>query len=571
MSVLGKWIASKTPKFNKEVVEGWTYNRLKNSEEFIDSNLKYTSLKRTKTKLKYLGLRVIPPEEYIGLKFKGGSNRTFDMAESATYLIEYNFQYGDEDQIRKVNVLNIHVRKGNKTVLGGKEWSVEPTLADKVISIGERQIFIDIGSAKHTFNRTIHTVFENNMFRNVPIIVGELYRNQVKRLDDTTNAKSTIMHYLLAYYGYSKTMEIVLGFVPKAMYGVDDREGKIVIESTGRAPDGFKGDQELYTKNKIMFVVDEEENTPELLYCLGNVLYILDNFPGMITIEQMEDPFIWRRFMGEIIFSGNHGIPFILNQMNIHFKGLNYTFDVETNTKLRDIGVEADNLIELLAVIFKNFNKWVASGDGRSLYFSKSLEVESYVLSRITSMFTKLYLDINKEELKSPNGILTSEEVDKAFRSHIREWAITGLRKDTLFVQSVEDTTDHLYFKGTAFVVKQESNSINAAAGGSNTSARHKLSASMATAGSLLYLSKKNPDPTIRQNPYVTIDPDTGTILPDPELGDIVAKTEKMLTQTFIANGVRDVMDDEDIDVEYDDDIFDRDEDMSDDWDDYDN
>lgn len=570
MSILGRWISEQTPKFNKEIVEGFSYHRLKGAVKYIDDYIQYVSKKRTKTKLDYLGYRIVPPEEEVALKFKGGGSRPYDLAEDGLYLVEYSFRYADEEKIRKHLIYLPHLEPGNKLMLGSKEWLIMPTLADKVISIGERQIFIYVNSAKHTFVRTIHTVSENGLYRNVPVVMGDIYRNPVKKLDDTTNAKSTIIHYLLAYYGYSKTMELILGWVPQPVYDVGDRTGKVVFESTGLAPDGFKGDPREYKKNRIKFIINEEDNTPEVIYCVGNVLYVLDNFSERLSIEQMEDPIVWRRFMGEIIFSGNHGLHFIMDKMYRHFSGLDYPFDADINHKLKDIGIEADNLIELLATIFRNFNTWLATGDDRNLYNTKSMEVETYALSKITFMFTKLYLDINKEELAlEPGQKLVTEEVDKAFRAHMRERSIFHLKKEILYVSSVEDATDHLYFKQTAFLSKQESNSINAAAGGSNTSARHKLSATMATIGSILYLSKRNPDPCIRQNPYASVDFKSGTILPDPMVGDIVTKTDKLLAETYVTNNVKDISEEDDYDVDFDEDFEDF-EDNSDTWEDYD-
>lgn len=62
----------------------------------------------------------------------------------------------------------------------------------------------------------------------------------------------------------------------------------------------------------------------------------------------------------------------------------------------------------------------------------------------------------------------------------------------------------------------------------------------MATIGSLLGLSKKNPTPLIRLNPYVTVDYKTGTILPNPLYNDIVEHTDRLLSNIVLSDSVND-------------------------------
>lgn len=548
---LDEFIKRKTPPMNKRVAEGLSFHEMKNALNDIDRHLKYASLDRTRTHLKYLRHRVLPPREVFNIRFKTSSTRPYDMAKNSMYLVEFIFHYADEEEPRTQIIGIPYIDKYNTFILNDKEWLLEPTFADKVVSIGDSQIFINVITAKYTLGRILYTILEDNLPRNVSVMVGELYRNQVKQGDDTTKAKSTFIHYLLGYYGYSKTMEIVLGFVPKPVYDVENPDEFTVYSSTGSKPDGFVGPESNYRKNTIKFIVPKDKNTPETLYCIGNVLYVLDNFSNSIVdINQLDDPLIWRRYMGEIIHTGNRAISETMRQMSMHFKDLDYEFNASTIQKLEDIDIKATGLIQLLTTIFINFNRWIVTGSERSIYGNKTLEVNPYALSRVTSAFTKLYLNINKEEQKSPNGILTPEEVSKVFKDHLNEWLMNGLRNESLFVSSIEDSSDHSYFKKTAFISRQESNSVNTANKGGNTSTRHKLTASMATQGSALYLSKKNPDLGQRQNPYVTLCPVTNTVLPDPDFFKIVEDTDVMLATTFTTEGNYDLGDSLDPDVD---------------------
>ena len=86
-------------------------------------------------------------------------------------------------------------------------------------------------------------------------------------------------------------------------------------------------------------------------------------------------------------------------------------------------------------------------------------------------------------------------------------------------------------------VVLQESVFISDSNPDANTSERRKLVASMATVGSILGLSKKNPTPLIRVNPYVNTDAN-GTVLPHPEYDEIIRRTDLLLANVEMNDNI---------------------------------
>lgn len=539
MRTFGTWISEITPKFNKELAEGLVYHRLRDAVDYVDSFIRYSCSCKTNTNLQYLGYEELSPKEEVKYLLKGTGKIIHDITENDLYLVKYLFRYGDESELREYYLYLPYLSKGNVIRLSGNRFLVMPTLSDKVISIGDRVIFINVLTAKYNFTRLTHTIRVDGRYQNLPVIQAELYKNQSKKLDDTTKASSTIMHYLLANYGYSATMKMLLGFVPRPVYDVDDPNVKL-IESTGEVPKGYIDDKFLYEPTKIKFALTNGELNANAVYCLANVFYVLDNFPERISIDQMDDPVIWRRLMGEIIHSGNHGIGYLNEKMHAHFNDLNSSFDTITINKLQEVNIKAGSLIELLLVIFQNFNEWLMRNTTKSIYFNKGYEAESIVLNHITSRITRIALDINKEELRNHGAPLDKKMVDKVFKKYWSTRAIFGLKKDKRNVTSNEYSGDHLYFKNTSMVVQQESDFINKDKPDSNTSTRSKITAEMAAVGSILGLSKKNPTPLIRVNPYVMTDT-SGTLIPDPGLTDILERTELLLSNAVVAEDIEDI------------------------------
>ena len=536
MKTLGTWISAIAPKFNLQLVEGLAYHRINNAIDYINNFIRYSCEGKTNTHLRYLGYKELQPKDEMKFLFTKTNKVMYDIAKNDIYLVEFYFQYGENPEIIKQYFYIPFMNKGNTMHLSGNEFLISPVLADKVISIGEKIIFINILTAKYSFTRTYFGVNVNGRLTRVPLINTVLYKNQAKKLEDTTKANTTVMHYLLANYGYTKTMELLLGFVPTPVYDYSGND-KVVIHPAGTAPQGFIKNKNLYNPSTIKFVVDQDKYDEKVLYCIGNIFYIIDNFPESISIDELDSTVIWKRLLAEIIHSGNHGLAYLSEKINAHFNDLNSQFDTITVNKLADVNVNANSLIQLLAVIFDNFNNWIMSASSRSLYYNKTYEVESFVLANLTSRITRIVLDINKEELRTGGLPLDDKVVASIFRKYFLTRRIFSLKNEKQFVSTIEYSGDHYYPKKTAIVVQQESDFVDVK-GEVNTSEKKKIVASMATVGSILGLSKSNPTPLIRLNPYVNVDPVTGTILPHPHLNDVIEATDKLLANVVLSESV---------------------------------
>lgn len=559
MRTLGTFIEEISPKFNKQMVEGICYHRLNTAITYIDRFIKYGCQSKTQTHLRYLGYKEVMPKEELKFLFNKTSRTEYDIAENDIYLVEFYFQYGDVEEPLKYMFYIPFMNKGNIIHLSGNKLLVMPVFADKVISIGEKIIFINILTAKYNFTRSYSSVVVNGRYKRIPIINTELYKNQSKKQEDTTTANTTVMHYLLANYGYTQTMNRLLGLVPTLTFK-DEVEGCVVIKSTGQPPQGYIRNKLLYEATPIRFAVPENLFNENVLYAIGNMFYIIDNFPDSISIQDFDDTVIWKRLLGEIIHSGNHSLFYLSEKINAHFNDLNSMFDNITIDKLNDVGVKSTTLIELITVIFENFNAWIMNASPRSLYYNKTYEVESFALSNLTSRITRIVLDINKEELRVDSKQLDIKVVDKIFKKYFKTRTVFSLKNEKMFVASIDYSGDHLYPKNTAMVIQQESDFVNVKKAEVNTSERKKLVASMTTIGSILGLNKSNPTPLIRLNPYVNVDYPTGTVLPHPQFNDIIEETDRLLANMVLSESVdasllEKVMSDEpgDEDTEYED------------------
>lgn len=557
------FVKNDTPSFNDFMMQGYAYKKNESAFEYVDEFIRYTCNEKTKTHIQYLGCRRLSPKEEIKYMYNG-KRYVYELAMSDIYLVEYSFKYGSNDTILKYHTYLPYLSPGNIIKFSGVNLVIMPLLSNKVISIGDNIIFVNINTAKYNFYRYLHGISVDNIIQRVPIITAQLYKNQSKKLENTTKAYTILIHYLLGHYGFTELCKLYLGFVPIVSYGPINKEGYVSIKSTGMIPHGYIKDRGPYNPSNIVFSVKESDYNENVSYFLGNIIYLLDNFPDVITIDYLDNTLMWKKLLGEIIHSGNHRLNYIMEKMNAHFKDVNSLLDPVTRSKLKSIGREVNTTMELIYIIFQNYNNWIMTNNVKSFYYNKSYETETYILNAITSNILRAILDISKEELRINSQELDVKDVTKIFNKYITKKLIFLLRRNKLLVTSLEYSGDSLYPKNTALIVEQEANPINVDKEGNSPIEKKKLHGSMITIGTLLGLPKKNPIPIVRLNPYVNVDYATGTILPDKDHNDIIDKTSVLLNNIISADDVaNDVLDDIELNE-------DNDESISNDDDDYD-
>lgn len=101
MHSLASFIKERTPKFNKQLVEGLCYHRLKDAISYIDQFIRYSCEQKTDTNLRYLGFKEVTPQEELKFLFNKSNRVTYDIARNDIYLVKFIFQYGEEEEIRE--------------------------------------------------------------------------------------------------------------------------------------------------------------------------------------------------------------------------------------------------------------------------------------------------------------------------------------------------------------------------------------------------------------------------------------------------------------------------------------
>ena len=522
-----------TPHVNPLVMNGYAILCMKKVEEYVDRVFRSAS-GSFPPGLVYVDYeRCTPYEEFLEITKSQNNKRTYDLAKSDLYLVKYRFRFEGEDLPPRYIYLP-YVNEAGIIHLRGVKYHITPVLSDKVISPGFDSVFVRLLRNKMIFKRCCHTIIINGRRETTHVIWSNIHRKvkDNKKVPMTTKAESIIVHYLFAKFGVSETFNKYCGFKP-TIGGEEINEDNypptkwVICESSQVRPKTFI--QELYTPTLIKLVIPIEYWNTLSKAIVAGFFYIVDHFPLRFKIGFLESTNLWKIILGHILFSGSYGENKLYSDICEHYESIDNYVDSIVIEKLKESGYNINNFYDLLSLILTEFNNLILDNENTALsMFGKSLEVLYYVLYEITSGIFNVNFKLNTFITKRP---LTMKDVREIFNKNLKMRAMHKLSSGKIVIETVSYSGDHKYPKLTSKLTEQESlpggtrgKSVRFSLG----QTKH-LDISMVEAGSILFLSKSNPTPTNRINPFICIDISTGTIYPDPRFNDIRTKTHNLL------------------------------------------
>jgi hypothetical protein len=526
-------VTANTPKATPEIMNGLAMVYVPRALEYIDNVFKSAS-KSFPQGLEYIGYkRCTPVEEFNEITRSKNNKRTFDLATSDLYLVKFFFRFNGEDLDPRFIYLPF-VRDGGIFRLGGSLFHISPVLTDKVISPASNSIFVRLLRDKVNFERLYHSFKANNNVEMVHVVWSSIYRKnrENNKVPVTTKAKTCNVHYLLAKHGLTEMFQLYAGFTP--VVGEENitpdlypKDQWVICESTEIKPktnlDGF------YEATRIKMAIPIEHWNSFTKSLVAGCYYAFDHFPSRMRAAWVDRKNVWMILLGHIIFSGVYGEGKLYDGIQEHFNSLDEYVDSIIIAKLSEIGFNVNNFYELLALIVRHADDWIVnSAESNNSMFSKSLEVLYYVLFDITAAIFRTNFKLNKAASKKQ---LTKKEIVETMNKHLKMGEIFKLTRGNIAVSSVSYSGDLKYPKITSVIAQQQSTS--GATRGRKTrvvvDASKRIHPSMVEAGSLLFLSKSNPSPTVRANMYMNIDLATGNIVPKPKFEKLRARVNALL------------------------------------------
>lgn len=532
---LGRLISADVPKLNPSLANGLAVEHLKHVEQYVHEVF-VSAAKGFPEGLEYLGCRrCTPQEEFAVVTKKKGTKRYYDVARSDITMMRYFFRYKGEDLDPRHMYLPF-VSDAGYITLGGSRFNISPILSDRVISIGVSNIFVRLLRDRLTFERIGYHYMVDGKRETVQVAWSLIYhRNstKMKNLRPTVKANCALMHYLFCKYGFTTTFKmfghcdpIVGGAeINKNVYPEDEW---VICSSTQVPPKGCV--RSFYKPSNIRVAVRKEQMTPMVRNMLGGFFYVVDHFPDRILPEFIDDPHekrLWKILLGHIIFSGTINAGKLHDDIEDHMTSLDEYLDTLVIDRLKEIGIEVENVYQLFAVIIEKFNDWLlGAADKVASMYDKELSILHFALYEITSAIFKLYFKLKAASKKE----LTAKEINATMNMTLKTGAIFSITKGHGEVSTVSCPGDNKAFKVTALLVPQSSSNRT-----SNRKDRAQLSdpskrlhVSVAEVGGYLNLPKSEPSGRSRLNPTLRTDP-KGVVLRNPARLELLDTVQELI------------------------------------------
>lgn len=526
-----------TPPMNRQVMEGLAVSAMKNVEEFFDAHIR-SVCSGLPSCLRYDGYeRCTTQEEYEEVTKIRGSRRNYNLAPSTIYLAKYYLVFTDSmgKEHRIVRYIYLpYVIDAGIFISSGNKYHIVPVLSDKVFTPGNDSIFVRLIQDRIHIFRTYHTAKFNGDRKAQYVAWAKIYRNQMTSgIPQTTKAKTSLIHYLFCNYGFTETFKRYAKAVPivggteitRKNYPEDEW---IICESTGVKPTTCI-DRE-YFRTDIRLAVRKKDWSPNMEALIIGFYYVVDHFPYRFrpSLADLDDTSLWMILLGNILFSGKLGENKLYATISEHIESLTGYLDTSVKVKLAESGVYLDNYYDLLNFIQMNFDEMLCRNEKEGLcVYGKNLEVLYFVMYELISDFVTLKFKLTKIANKRQ---LTLKDVTENLHRQVKMGTVFRLTSDKYVTEAINYSGDHMYPKITAIIAEQENRQ-----GAQRTTServmpgpRHWLDLSMVTTGSVLNMPKSNPTPIARVNPWITLDPKTGTVLPNPKFDELIERNKPL-------------------------------------------
>lgn len=528
-----------TPKFNRHIADGIATYYMQFVDIYIDRILRGAN--SFPEGLKYLGYeKCTPEEEYIEATRVKNNRRLHDLAISDLTMNKYYFEFNGEKLPPRYFYVP-HCREAGICYIGGTMNHFLAIVSDKVISPGADSVFVRLLKDKIIFRRCYHPIRVNlEEVENVYVTYAPIYRRtkEQQRQPMTTKANTCLVHYLLGKYGFTEMFKRYVGYVPivgdETTINHDNysKTDWVIVDSffysNGTKPKGFIMNN--YNSTKLRLAVPKDKYTQQMQYYISGFFYTVDHFPERIGIKSINNIALYKILLGHIIFSGTYGENKLFQSVTDHYGWLDDYVDAIVQEKLDNAGYSVKDFYDVLDILVSNFSSFLLDTDSNNdSMYHKTMEVLYYVLYSISSSIYTLNYNLAR---KAARKKLTTKDVIDCMSKKLRPGMIYSLSNSSgsVIMDLVSYSGDNKFPKITATIKAQEAFTSQ----GKRTSrrvvgAREHLDVSQCEVGNVLMITKANPSPIGKVNPFMHIDLRTGGIVRNPKLIDILTQTDHLL------------------------------------------
>lgn len=548
---LSKIIKPITPPINLDLARGLASIHMRGAITYVDSVFR-AAAGDFPPGVTYEGPRICDPFEYYELMLRKKGRHTqpvksnvknsqirYESSAYDYYMVEFRFAFNGE--IIKAPILMPYVGQAGSIKIKGTQWYISPVLADRVISVGERNIFVRLQRDRLTFNRDPYRYKEDGVRRDFSLVHSLIYHTDKKKGKQgskmVAKGKTTMAHYLFCKQGLTRAFQLYAGCTP--IIGTDLAE-KINVEeyciykTVGIPPNktAARSRADMWRAPTIEVAVrrDQVNNTVRAL--ITGLFYIADLFPNHdISAASCDNPETWIMLMGFLLFpeSMNRGV--MREKVINHCESLDGYADPMVIENMRNIGINITDIYQFFAIIASDFDDRLLNGASKvNSMYDKEMSVLYFVFFDLTYAIFNMLFGLKAAAKK----VMQLKDVENVVKSNLKMTIMHDLQKIHGEVQNLNYSGDNMALKATASLIPQTSTNKMRGNKGSERGVAHdatkRLHVSVAEIGAVSAMSKTDPTGRSQMNHYTLIsDYDKSLVVRNPKLIDVLDLVEEMI------------------------------------------
>lgn len=541
--LISRQIKKCMPKMNDRVCNGIATEHMKNADIFIDERWSNTIAPLASMGLTYHGGVRCPISECIEHAASRSSKgkRYLELEKTDMYLMKYKLKLHGEELPPVYLYIPFISSPGGMLSIKGSNFALAPVPIDRAISVGEDQIFVNVGKDRFSFRRHLHYFFQNDVRVSEYVVWANIHhtkraaKNRGNGPYSHVHMDATPVLYLLSKYGFTGMMQRY--GTKNFEIGLDISENThpsskwTIFSSTQSCPNTYKGglrSRALYQPTQIKIAIKNKDMSPRLISMMAGLFYIMDHFPDRCNIEYMDDINHWRLILGHNTFNSQVIESRLLQDIDTHMNSIDGYIDNIVRRDLHSGGIntnDVNDIYDLFVYMIDHLPSLISQGAGNiNTLYGKQLVVLPYVLTSLVKMIVNFSFSLRPGAQRK----LTYKDVEKSMRG-LKPKVAREMNSGNPVVTSVSSSSDNMLFKITTVMIQQN----NCAGGGKKRQGNHNdtntlLNASLAEVASWNHLPKSSPSGYERINPYVIIGDDS-TILRNKKLVTLMDTTQDLI------------------------------------------
>lgn len=586
-SLLAKALDEHTPRMNDKLVRGIAKGVFESIPDYINKMIEISMEKiNPNIDLRYKGYKICTPEEELMEDaLSRASNKPADIAANNAYLAVFEFEHNGQPMPKYIYLP--FCDPGNIFVISGTKYVVMPILTDLVISVKPDKIFVRLHRDKiHVTSERKRVILNDNPNPEMPKLLFSSILNSGSKDKMKPGGKTPLGLYLLCKYGLRETLkkytnlkegDIIIKYDPYDKIKANEIKDYDIYSTVGERPKNYdKG--AVYRKHKIKVLVHKDVKLDALLTnIIGGIIISFDIANGRIEedlvkfldeglllrqkyediiakypkpskteikeIEAVSKPYrknlmqeknIWRLLLGRGMYKSEISVDKIIVDLEEHITALDSYVDEIIRRKLANVGVMIEDFWDMLVYIIGIYAHSVNNAKEYNRNVNHiHIDIHYYICYYIIIGFNRAIKQINQRYEKLGQRSPSKEEIKKIINNNISEKVIYNLVKSSsasLALAQADVSNDSLYYKATAQLENQNRGEGVHRGGKTPFPDNIKtLTASMFAYGSLLYLIKSAPSPSLRANPWGQWDELTGHVIIPEHLQPAIDKLDAAL------------------------------------------